>query len=117
MYVNKDLSMKMCNDKRDLYIIFERQWENSTTIEICFESLICLHLEPATENYDGSIFGATLIKQENEFFWIDDDISEDINIDEIISKDEKYTWVKSEKVKYRIVEEYLGQDTIYIHSK
>lgn len=117
MYVDKELRMKAVNDKRKLSVVFQRQWKNPTTIEVVFESLVCLHLEPVNECYDGSIFCASLIKQGDSFFWIDDDISKDTNIDEIISKKEEYTWIKAEKVKYRIVEQYLGQDMIYINSK
>ena len=72
-YVGKDLRMYPLNSLRNLYVIFQRQWENPSTIEMLFEELECLTLKPVGEDYTGDIFGAYMTIENNCLVWFDSD--------------------------------------------
>lgn len=48
-YVSENMSMLPINTKRDLSVIFQRQWKNPSTIEVLFSKLIRMNLSPRDE--------------------------------------------------------------------
>ncbi len=90
---SSDFSMNPINTERKLSMIVQSQFEDWYSIELLFNKLIKLNLEPNDENYDCIIFDATLEKRNDLFFWAD-------------SLDCSYpgtdgTWVVSEELMWR----------------
>lgn len=113
MYVNSNLSMQPINDKRNLNIIFQRQFSTFSTIEMVFEGLVCLHLNPSSSDMDGIINSAYMCIKDGEVLWLDsDNFNKEIDSKEL-NKLSNITWIKAENVKYRIMDNYLGEDQIY----
>lgn len=68
-YLDKsDFSMNPINTERTLSITFHSQFKNCSAIELVFDKLVKLNLEPNDENYDCIIFGATIKKENGKFF-------------------------------------------------
>lgn len=110
-YVGKDLRMYPLNSLRNLYVIFQRQWENPSTIEMLFEELECLTLKPVGEDYTGDIFGAYMTIENNCLVWFDsDDFKDDYK--ELYEYSD-VTWIKARRVKWRVAEECIGNAEIY----
>ena len=72
-YVSEDLSMHPINSLRNVYVIFQRQWENPSVIEMLFEGLECLVIRPVSEDYTSDIFCAYMTIEDNCFVWFDSD--------------------------------------------
>lgn len=93
-YVDKsDFSMNPINIERTLSIIFHSQFKNCLAIEIVFDKLIKLNLEPNDENYDCIILGATIQKENGKFFWADSP--------DCIYSSPKGTWIICENLMWR----------------
>lgn len=67
-YVAENLSMMPYNTKRELCVIFQRQWEKSCVIEVIFSKLIQMNLSPRDEQYDGIIYGASIFVNEDVLY-------------------------------------------------
>lgn len=106
-YVGENLSMWPINSQRKLSVIFQRQSENLSVIEIIFEGIIKLNLEPNDENYDGIIYGAFMSIYDNLIYWAD---TEDFSFDE----PNNCTWIVANKAKWRVADEYIGDEEAYI---
>lgn len=108
-YVNEKLKMHPINSQRILNVIIQRQFENSSVIEMQFMGLKYLKLSPNDENYTCEILDATMILKENCVYWCDrGGLSE---------KDmESYTGtvICASKVRWRTLNEYIGAAEIYI---
>ncbi|WP_346929606.1 hypothetical protein [Clostridium sp.] len=112
-YVNKDLSMYPLNSERNIYTIFQRQWKNPSVIEMVFEGVECMTLNPRNEDYDGIIYGAYMVIQDGRFIWFDcDDFKDDYRE---LYKYNDVTWIKAETVKWRVVDNYLGDEDVFIY--
>lgn len=71
-YVNKsNSSMQPLNTKRILSVVFQSQFKSCYSVEIVFNKLVKLNLQPIDENYDCIINSATLKKVDNYFLWED----------------------------------------------
>lgn len=99
-YVNNDLSMNPINNKKELSIIYQRQYHILTNIQIVFGGLIRLNLIPSLPFYDGIIFGAYMNKVDDVIYWSNDpDFKlENINIPDY---NNSYTWLCCKHVKWR----------------
>lgn len=106
-FVNQNLGMYPINDQRKLYIVFQRQYENLTTIEIEFSGLVKLHLCPNDESYTCEILDAPMFFEDGKIYWADSDWFKE--------QRERYegTWLCAEKVRWRNVDEYIGNKEIY----
>ena len=107
-YVNKDLSMHPINDKRFLKMIIQRQFRNSSTIELEFIGLKYLRLYPNEENYTCEIFGITMFFKNDCIYWCDCD-----NLLETDLENYEGTIICASKVRWRVVEDYLGSEEVY----
>jgi len=105
-FVNSDLSMSPFNIDGVLSIIFQRQYENPTVIEMEFCGLKNLHLISSKEGNTCIIYGASLSLNDGLFYWGDS-----INIEDFQSY--KGTWICSDKIRWRNADEYIGNQEIY----
>jgi hypothetical protein len=106
-YVDQNLSMNPVNDKRIVDIVFQRQYHNPTTIVIRFIEINMLHLTPCDSNYTCEIHGASFFIKNGNIYWVD--------CHEIEDEIENYngTWICSNKVQWRIIDECIGNDIIF----
>ena len=106
-YVDSDLSMYPINDQRKLYIFFQRQNKDFTNIEIEFSGLEKLSLCPNDEAYTCEILEASMFFENGKIYWGDS----------IWFKEQRDlydgTWLCAKKVRWRIVDEYIGDKEIY----
>ena len=112
-YVNEDLSMYPYNKERSLRVIFQRQYQNPSVIEMEFGGLLqmSLFLEDAHQ-YTCEIFDATMIFGENCIYWCDCG-----GLSEADLIDYKGTLLCAAKVMWREFDEYIGPDTVYKSDK
>lgn len=68
-----DLSMNPINNKRSLFVTFQSQSRNCYSIELLFKKIVKLNLEPDNENYDCSIWEATIKRIGKYICWADTD--------------------------------------------
>lgn len=108
-FVNEELSMYPINDKRNLKMIIQRQYKNPSTIEMEFIELVKLKIFPVNNNYTCEILGATMLVKNDCIYWCDCDGIRENEID-----DYNGTLICSSRLRWRIVNEYIGNDEIYI---
>ena len=108
-YVNENLGMWPANSKRVLRMIVQRQFEGSSVIEMEFEGLVFLKLFPNDEDYTCEILDATMIWKEDCIFWCDYG-----GLTEAEIADFEGTAICAQKVRWRIVNEYLGDKEVYV---
>lgn len=107
-YVSEDLSMNPVNSKNTLKIIFQRQFNNPSAIEMEFSELLELRMFPLDDNFTCEILAATMIIENEDIYWYDCDM--------LTKKDRsnyKGTLICSSKVRWRVADEYIGQGEIY----
>ena len=107
-FVCKDLSMHPINSERVVKIIFQRQYDNPSVIEIEFGGVVKLSLFPMNEDYTCEITGATMILCNSLFYWCD---SGGISATDL----EGYegTLICSKVVKWREADEFIGKKEVY----
>ena len=108
-YVKDNLSMYPVNDQRILKIIIQRQFENPSVIEMEFTGLKRLNLLPTDENYTCEILDTTMILNKDCIYWCD---CGGLSEDDLESYEG--TLICASKVRWRAVDEYIGQKEVYI---
>ena len=111
IFVNEELTICPADDGQVLKIIFQRQYESPKVIEMEFRELVRLQMCLEKEWYDSILFGATMIKKNGYIYWCD---SDNLLDDDLVEY--KGTLICASKVRWRIVDEYIGKDEIYINS-
>ncbi|HEY2491818.1 MAG TPA: hypothetical protein VGI33_02670 [Paenibacillus sp.] len=108
-YVDSNLSMGV-SDKLDhrIRVLFQRQWENPSAIEVLFEEVIKLSITPSSENYDSIIYGGTLIYKNGVFYWADDR-----NWSPEEKRNYEVNWIAARKVSWREVSHWMGEEQRY----
>lgn len=106
-FINQNLAMKPINDQRKLLVIFQRQSENNPVVELEFSSLESLNLKPSNPMYTCEIFDATMYFENGKIYWADS--SEFKKARKVYDG----TWVCAERVRWRFVDEYIGEQEIY----
>ena len=107
-YVDEALSMYPINDQRFLRIIFQRQFKNSSAIELEFIGLKFLRLYPNEEDYTCEILDTTMILKEDRVYWCDCG-----GLSEADMEAYKGTVICASKVRWRAVDEYIGSKEVY----
>jgi len=107
-FVDERLSMYPLDREQRLNIIVQRQYKNPSVIEMEFIGLIHLNMFPGDENYDGIIFGATMIKGDNCIYWCDGDSLSKSELDSY-----EGTLICASKVRWRVADEYIGEAEVY----
>jgi hypothetical protein len=104
--------MHPMDDLRQLYIIIQTQHKEHSVIEFVFEGVERFNLVPTSENYD-SLIGGLLLKQMNGLYYLS--YNKEIDINELDKHSDWLTWLKAKSVKWREVNQYLGDSIVYIH--
>ena len=111
-YVEKNLLMHPFNKERVLKVIFQRQYENPSVVEIEFTGLLRMNLYlEDSDNYTCEITGATMILGDNCIYWCDCD-----GLSESDFSNYQGALILSSGVKWRTVDEYIGQGEVYVAS-
>ncbi|MDF2557849.1 MAG: hypothetical protein K0R71_1677 [Bacillales bacterium] len=106
-YVNEKLSMGMTLGT-NVRILFQRQFINPSAIELLFEDVSQVHMTPPPENYDSIIYGASLLIEDELFYWADVyDWMPNDNIENEVS------WISSKRLKWRDVSSWMGKKMRY----
>ncbi|HDX9610175.1 TPA: hypothetical protein ROY01_001167 [Bacillus toyonensis] len=106
-YVDENLSMRMASGT-NVRILFQRQYANPSAIELLFETVTQFHVTPPPENHDSIIFGASLLLQNNLFYWADDYGWKP-------NKPSPYevNWISAKNIKWRDVSSWMGDEMRY----
>ena len=108
-YVGDNRGMCPFNEIADLSIIFQTQFKGVPTIEIVFKKIDKFNLRPENaENYTCELFGASLEKIGDFYFWA----NEPGGFDPEDYSDE-VTWVSAKEVQWRTLDNALGEEEIY----
>ncbi len=111
MYVNDNSSMAAVNSKRQIHLIIQSQI-GPNTIEMMFEKISCMRLNPTDETYDGIIMSSYIAIENDCFVWFDNsDFKE--NYQELYNNN-FVTYIKAQKIKWRINNKYIGKDDVFI---
>ena len=107
-YVNDSLSMHPLNDRRILRVIIQRQFGENSMIELEFQGLKYLRLFPVDPYYTCEILDSTMLLKDGDIYWCDcGDVTED-DLD-----DYKGTLICASKLRWRSIEDYMGEKTFY----
>lgn len=110
-YVDENLSMRPVNEKRNLRMIIQRQFNNPCVLEMEFIGLYKLQIIPSDENYSCEILDATMILKEDCVYWCD---CGGLSEDDLNNYDG--TIICAAKVRWRAVDKYIGDKDVYVYS-
>lgn len=107
-YVDENLSMYPLNNRRILRVAIQRQSEKDSMIELEFQGLKYLKLFPEDENYTCEISDSTMITKDGNIYWCDCG-----NLSEADSDDYTGTLICASTLKWRSVENHMGEKEFY----
>lgn len=108
-YVDEDLSMSMSTDlDTNVRILFQRQYDSPSAIEMLFEGVTQFHIVPSPINYDPVIYEAKLFLHEGYFYWADDYDWESNNLTQGAN-----SWISAKNLKWRDVSSWMGKKSRY----
>lgn len=108
-YVDEQLQMHPINDKRLLRVVIQRQYEELSAIEMEFIGVKYLKLFPDDERYTCEILDSSLILKDNCIIWCDCGSLTENNFD-----DYQGTVICATKLRWRYVDNYLGDKELYV---
>lgn len=108
-YVDEQLQMHPINDKRLLRVVIQRQYEELSAIELEFIGVKYLKLFPDDERYTCEILDSSLILKDNCIIWCDCGSLTENNFD-----DYQGTVICATKLRWRYVDNYLGDKELYV---
>lgn len=107
-YVDANLSMFPLNNRRVLRVLIQRQYETNAVIEMEFQGLKYVKLFPVDEDYTCEILGSAMMMKDGSIYWCDcADLSE-ADLDDYAG-----TLICASKLKWRTVENHLGNSEFY----
>ena len=106
-YVEENGCMFPLNSIRNVSILFQSQRSEFSAIEINFEQIHKLNLEPRLGNGDSIIYEASLTKIGNIFYWGE---WGDLKLEDLDTVHR--TWISCEKIRWRKLENALGKREI-----
>ncbi len=106
-YVQENLWMHPVNDQRKLYLLLQRQSESNSVLELEFSGLMKMNLQPNDENYTCEILDVSMFWEDGEIYWGDSNWFQ--------TEREQYegTWLCAKQVRWRILENALGNRELY----
>ena len=108
-YVQENLAMRPINESRILSVIFQRQFEDISMIELQFEGIDYLKLFPNNENYTCEILDSAMFIFNNRIYWAD---SEDVSPDNFESYDG--TLICASKLRWRAINGCMGDKEFFV---
>jgi len=96
-YVTENLYMQPMNNLNSLRIVFQRQYLNPMEIEVEFNGLVKLNLEPANTSYTCEILDVSFFFENDMVYWGDSFLFE--------TQRNEYAgiWLQAAEVRWRIV--------------
>jgi hypothetical protein len=107
-YVDDDLGMGCGDYTLNAKVLFQRQFENPSAIEVYFSDIQRMNIVSTPQDYWYSILGVTLEHIDGIFYWADE---EDWNISD--SNNDNVMWISSKGIKWRDRSEYMGNKLRY----
>ena len=107
-YVDVNLSMFPLNNRRVLRVLIQRQYEKDSMIEMEFQGLKYARLFPADENYTCEISDSTMFMKDGSIYWCDCG-----NVSESNLEDYTGTLICAARLKWRSIENHLGENEFY----
>lgn len=108
-FVRDDLCMYPINNCRILRIIIQRQFKDLSMIEMEFEGVKYLKLRPNDEKYTCEILDATMLLEDDCFYWCDLGGLSKADIDSYDG-----TVICASKFRWRSVKDHMGSDEFYL---
>ena len=106
-YVSADLRMAVQSNPIARFL-FQRQWEDPAVIEVEFSNIVQINIKPASQNNGVDIIRTHLYLEDEMFFWSEKDY-------QFWRKDkDRCTWIASKAVKWRVRDELLGEEKVYM---
>jgi hypothetical protein len=101
-----DLSMS-CAGNLDIRVrlLFQRQFNNPSAIELLFEQVTAFHLHPCPPNDDAIIMDATLSHYDGLFYW-----AETYDWSPKDAAREDITWIAGKTLSWRDASEWMGDE-------
>ena len=107
-YVDVNISMFPLNNQRVLKVLIQRQYEKDSMIEMEFQGLKYAKLFPTDENYTCEISDSTMFIKDGNIYWCDCG-----NVSESDLEDYTGTLICASKLKWRSIENHLGENEFY----
>ena len=93
------------NSKRKMHLILQGRH----AVELVFYDLVSMYLNPVNPAYTCEILGATLILEDGDILFLDNYAQDYRTLFEY----EGVGWVRAQKLRWRIIDLYFGQQDIY----
>ena len=106
-FIDEDLCMGSGEGNLNAKVIFQRQLESPSAIEVYFTQVQRMNIVSTPSNYWYSIFEATLSYKDGLYYWSDED---NFNID---SPTNEAMWISSKGIKWRNRSEWMGEELRY----
>jgi hypothetical protein len=103
MHINSGLDCRV-------RILFHRQWENPSAIELQFEQVTRINLRPSQENYADIIYDSAMVIDDGTIYWADDACW---SLDQDETEKNKYTWISAKTLKWRDASDWMGPELRY----
>jgi hypothetical protein len=107
-FVDQNGAINPFDSIRTITAIFQSQGAIVKAIEMKFEKVVRLNLCPKGEMEDAVIYGASIVCHNGLLYWSS---LCDIKLSELENND--YTWISSEKISWRALDNCLGDEIIY----
>jgi hypothetical protein len=108
-WVASDLHMH-CTAELDarVRLLIQRQFSAPSAVELLFEQVVTLHLQPSPHNYDSIIFDATMLLEGDTLYWADVG-----GWSPTQENHDQATWIAAKKVSWRDASDWMGSDLRY----
>ncbi len=107
-YVSKNGAINPFDSTKTMTIIFQSQGANIRTIEMKFDGIVRFNLCPKGEMEDAVLYGASILYYNGLIYWSS---LYDVKLSELEDCDS--TWVSSERISWRALDNCLGDKIIY----
>ena len=104
-YVDEDLSMDSGDGALNAKVLFQRQWENPSAIEMLFSVIDKINIVSTPPNYWYMIFDVTLIYKDGLYYWAE--------VGDWEIGDNSVTWISSRSISWRSVDTWIGSKLRY----
>lgn len=111
-YVDEKRSMYPINNQRRLKVIIQRQSKDASMIELEFEGLKYLKLSPLDCDFTCEILDSTLILHNDSVLWFDEG-----GLSEADLSAHNGTVVSATKLRWRIIDNCMGNNEFYVSLK
>lgn len=106
-YVAENLSMTV-GGKTTAHMLVQRQFRAPSAVELYFDNVVRLAVNPPPLGYDAIIYEATFCLREQVFYWAE---SKEWDTDSRNRDD--FTWIAARRVWWRDASEWMGPDLRY----